>query len=156
MDCSKDCYRLHCGSSAYYLHIIIMEDFKMDKTTEMMIKKAYEDGVKAGIQQMMDKIQLHCELGKPVMANGELFFFKTSLENLNDIMDDIDTEWKAEQGLKKFIIPIRMTHTKGEVVREVIIKTNNAETAMLIAIGDFQHNGWIVDTDYRHYKRLKG
>lgn len=127
----------------------------MEKKTEMMIAKAYEDGVKAGIQQMMDKIQLHCELGKPVMANSELYFFKTSLENLKDIMDDIDTEWKAEQGLKKFIIPIRMTHTKGEVVREVIIETNNAETAMLIAIGDFQHNGWIVDKNFKSYKQLE-
>ncbi len=127
----------------------------MEKTTEMMIKKAYNEGVQAGIQQMMDKIQLHCELGKPVMANGELYFFKTSLENLKDIMDDIDADWKAEQGMKKFIVPIKMFHTKGEVVREVIIETNKAETAMLIAIGDFQHNGWIVDKDFKSYKQLK-
>lgn len=44
----------------------------MEKTTEIMIAKAYKDGVKAGVKQMMNKIQLHCELGKPVVANGEL------------------------------------------------------------------------------------
>lgn len=69
----------------------------MDKITEMMIAKAYNEGVQAGIQQMMDKIQLHCELGKPVMANGELYFFKTALENLKDIMDDIEDEWNREK-----------------------------------------------------------
>ena len=24
-----------------------------------------------------------------------------------------------------------------------------------IAIGDFEHNGWIVDKDYKHYKQLE-
>lgn len=118
-------------------------------------EEAYNAGIEAGIKQMMDKIQKHCELGKPVMANGELYFFKTAQENLIDIMDDIEADWKAEQGIKKFIVPIKMLHTKGEIVREVIIETNKAETAMLIAIGDFQHNGWIVDTDFRKYKQLE-
>ena len=59
----------------------------------------YKLGVEAGIKQMMDKIQHHCELGKPVMANGELYFFKTAQENLIDIMDDINADWKAEQGI---------------------------------------------------------
>ena len=115
----------------------------------------YLRGVEAGVKQMMDKIQKHCELGKPVLANGELYFFKTAQENLIDIMDDIEADWKAEQGIKKFIVPIKMLHTKGEILREVIIETNKAETAMLIAIGDFQHNGWIVDTDFRKYKQLE-
>lgn len=126
----------------------------MEKTTEMMIAKAYEDGVKDGVEQMMNKIQLHCELGKPVMANGELYFFKTALENLNDIMDDIDAEYGIERE-NKYIVPISMTHNNGKVEREVIIKTNKPETAMLIAIGDFEHNGWIVDKDYKHYKQLE-
>ena len=115
----------------------------------------YLRGVEAGVKQMMDKIQKHCELGKPVLANGELYFFKTVQENLIDIMDDIEADWKAEQGMKKFIVPIKMIHTKGEIVREVIIETNKAKIAMLIAIGDFQHNGWIVDTDFRKYKQLE-
>lgn len=122
---------------------------------QKIFDEAYNLGLQAGIKQMMDKIQRHCELGKPVLANGELYFFKTAQENLIDIMDDIETDWKAEQGMKKFIVPIKMLHTKGEIVREVIIETNKAETAMLIAIGDFQHNGWIVDTDFRKYKQLE-
>lgn len=119
------------------------------------LQAMFDLGIEAGIKSMMDKIQRHCELGKPVMANGELYFFKTAQENLIDIMDDIESDWKAEQGMKKFIVPIKMLHTKGEIVREVIIETNKAETAMLIAIGDFQHNGWIVDTDFRKYKQLE-
>lgn len=132
----------------------------MNESDARAIKKEelqamFDLGIEAGIKSMMDKIQRHCELGKPVMANGELYFFKTAQENLIDIMDDIEADWKAEQGMKKFIVPIKMLHTKGEIVREVIIETNKAETAMLIAIGDFQHNGWIVDTDFRKYKQLE-
>lgn len=59
----------------------------------------YKLGVEAGVKQMMDKIQKHCELGKPVLANGELYFFKDARQNLIDIMDDIDADWKAEQGI---------------------------------------------------------
>lgn len=132
-----------------------MEDFKMEKTTEIMIAKAYEDGVKVGIQQMMDKIQLHCELGKPIMANGELYFFKTSLENLKDIMDDIESTWNEEKRVHKFIVPMRHPYKK-DIVREAVISADTAEKAMLIAIRDFeQSSGWIIDTDYQHYKQLK-
>lgn len=92
----------------------------MDKETEMMIAKAYEEGVQDGIQQMMDKIQLHCELGKPVMANGELYFFKTSLENLNDIIDDIESAWNEEHVVKKIIVPAN--HSREEITREIIIQ----------------------------------
>ena len=132
----------------------------MNESDARAIKKeelqaVFDLGIEAGIKSMMDKIRRHCELGKPVMANGELYFFKTAQENLIDIMDDIEADWKAEQGMKKFIVPIKMIHTKGEIVREVIIETNKAKTAMLIAIGDFQHNGWIVDTDFRKYKQLE-
>lgn len=119
------------------------------------LQAVFDLGIETGIKSMMDKIQLHCELGKPALANGELYFFKTAQENLIDIIDDIEADWKAEQGMKKFIVPIKMLHTKGEIVREVIIETNKAETAMLIAIGDFQHNGWKVDTDYKKYKILE-
>lgn len=134
---------------------VMDEKFAEIEQREKELEDAYNSGVEAGIKQMMDKIQRHCELGKPVMANGELYFFKTAQENLIDIMDDIEADWKAEQGMKKFIVPIRMIHTKGEIVREVIIETNKAETAMLIAIGDFQHNGWIVDTDFNNYKTME-
>ena len=57
---------------------------------EKQLYDAYNSGVEAGIKMMMDKIQKHCELGKPVMANGELYFFKTAKQNLIDIMDDLE------------------------------------------------------------------
>lgn len=134
----------------------------MDKYCEQIVKeellkvkeKTFNDGVQAGIKQMMDKIQRHCELGKPVMANGELFFFKTARQNLIDIMDDIDAEYGIEKE-NKYIVPISITHNSGEVGHEIIIKTNNPKTAMLIAIGAFEHNGWIVDRNYKHYKQLE-
>ena len=89
------------------------------------------------------------------MANGELYFFKDARQNLIDIMDDID----AEHGIKrdrKYIVPISIIHNGNhKVTRDVVIKTNRPETAMLIAIGDFQHNGWLVDTNYNSYKIME-
>lgn len=115
----------------------------------------FQNGVEAGIKQMMNKIQKHCELGKPVLANGELYFFKDCRQNLIDIMDDIDAEYGIERE-KRYIVPISITHNENhKVTREVIIKTNRPETAMLIAIADFQRNGWIVDTDYSKYKTME-
>lgn len=114
----------------------------------------YKLGVKAGIEQMESKIQKHCKLGKPVMANGELYFFQDSKQHLIDIMDGIDEEYGVEKD-KKYIVPISMAHKNGKVEREVIIKTNKAETAMLIAIGDFEHNGWVVDKNFENYKQLE-
>ena len=124
---------------------------------EQINNKTNEDylrGVDAGIKQMMDKIQKHCELGKPVLANGELYFFKDARQNLIDIMDDIDAEYGIERE-KKYIVTISITHNSGEVGHEIIIKTNNPKTAMLIAIGDFEHNGWIVDRNYSSYKTME-
>lgn len=131
-----------------------VERTENDKRLQDIFDLGFQNGLEAGIKQMMDKIQKHCELGKPVMANGELFFFKTARQNLIDIMDDIDAEYGIERE-NKYIVPISMAHNNGKVEREVIIKTNKPETAMLIAIGDFEHNGWIVDKDYKHYKQLE-
>ena len=88
--------------------------------------------------------------------NNELYWLKDAEQNLQDIMDDIESEWNEEHGLTKFIVPISITHNTSEEHREVIIQTVDAEAAMLIAIGDFQRNGWVVDTDYQNYKQLKG
>ena len=77
----------------------------MDQVIEMMeeikkeMEKVYNEGVQAGIKQMENKIQKHCELGKPVMANGELYFFQDSRQHLRDIMDNLDDEW--EDNLKE-------------------------------------------------------
>ena len=128
---------------------------------EQINNKTNEDylrGVDAGIKQMMDKIQKHCELGKPVMADGELFFFKTARQNLIDIMDDIDAEYGIEKE-NKYIVPISRKHGEGIDKREIVIKANNAEAAMFIAIRDLEcndwFNPWIVGKDYKHYKQLE-
>ena len=89
------------------------------------------------------------------MANGELYFFKTARQNLFDIMDDIEMEWNEEHGIRKYIVPIKRTHNDAEITREIIIQADDPETAMLIAMGDFQKSGWIVDTEYESYKQLR-
>jgi len=83
-----------------------MEDFKMEKTTEMMIAKAYEDGVKAGIKQLADHIQHQSSIGKPVEINGELYWLTDSRQHLIDIMDGIESAWNEESGEHKFIVPM--------------------------------------------------
>lgn len=50
----------------------------------------YQLGVQAGIHQMMDKIESQYERGKPVLANGKLYWMKNDIENLQDIMDDLE------------------------------------------------------------------
>ena len=124
------------------------------ETEESEIETAYKLGVQAGIKMMENKIERQCELGKPILANDNLYWLKDAKQNLIDIMDDIDAEYGIERE-NKYIVPISMAHNNGKVEREVIIKTNKPETAMLIAIGDFEHNGWIVDKDYKHYKQLE-
>lgn len=132
-----------------------VERTENDKRLQDIFDLGFQNGLEAGVKQMMDKIQKHCELGKPVLANGELYFFKDARQNLIDIMDDIDAEYGIEKE-KKYIVPISITHSGNhKVTREVIIQTNRPETAMLIAIGDFQHNGWLVDTDFNNYKIME-
>lgn len=65
-------------------------------------------------------------------------------------------EGNNKHGVRKFIVPVKMIYNTHETKREVIIETVDAKTAMLIAIGDFQCDGWIVDTDYESYKQFKG
>lgn len=113
-------------------------------------------GMAAGRQQLMDHLQNQYETGKPCEINGKLYWLKDAKQNLQDVMDDIESAWNDENGLNKFIVPIRRTYTNSEVTREVIIQTDRAETARLIAIGDFQHNGWFVDMDCGNYKQFKG
>lgn len=128
-----------------------MSNNNMDLTNNEIFRL----GMVAGRQQLADHIQHQFEIGKPIEINGELYWLKDAKQNLIDIMDDIESTWNEENGVHKFIVPVKMVHNTHETKREVIIETVDAETAMLIAIGDFQHDGWIVDTDYQHYKQLK-
>lgn len=49
-----------------------------------------------GIQHMMDKIERQYQLGKPILANDNLYWLNGTKENLRDIMDDIEAEYNAE------------------------------------------------------------
>lgn len=51
---------------------------------------AYNLGIEVGKKLMEDKIQKHCEIGKPVLANGDLYFFQDSQEHLRELMDSFD------------------------------------------------------------------
>lgn len=130
-----------------------MSNNSMDLTSNEIFRL----GMEAGRKQLADHIQHQFEIGKPVEINGELFWLKDAKQNLQDIMDDIESAWNEEHEVKKFIVPVKKCgYDNKEIVREVIIQTDRAEMAKLIAIGDFQHDGWSVDTDYESYKQLKG
>ena len=127
------------------------------KEMEQQKKEYSEDyflGFQAGIKQMMDKIQKHCELGKPVLANGELYFFKDARQNLIDIMDDIDAEFGVSRK-RKYVVPIYRGNGEKEIDHmEVIIKASSPDKATAQAVFSFGSNGWIVDKKSENYKVL--
>lgn len=129
-----------------------MSNNRMDMTAEEIFRL----GMEVGRKQLADHIQHQFEIGKPVEINGELYWLKDAKQNLIDIMDDIESTWNEDHGVKKFVVPISIIYNTHRTDREVIIETVDAKTAMLIAIGDFQRDGWIVDTDYENYKQFKG
>lgn len=117
-------------------------------------EEAYNAGVQAGIKQMMDKIQKHCELGKPILCNGELYFFKDARQNLIDIMDDIDAEYGIQRE-KRYIVPMRkVIDGKCEEMRTIISAKTSFE-AWCGAIHCFKDDGWIVFSEYDKYEQLE-
>ena len=61
-------------------------------------QQVFLQGVNAGIHYMMDKIERQCQLGKPILANDHLYWLKSEVDNLHDIMDDIETEYNGTYG----------------------------------------------------------
>lgn len=134
-----------------------MEDIGVDNiNADLINNEIFRLGMIAGRQQLANHIQHQFEVGKPVEINCELYWLKDAKQNLRDIMDDIESAWNMGNEVYKFIVPIRLVTNINEEYREVIIKTIDAKTAMLIAVGDFQRNGWTVDTDYENYKQFNG
>ena len=107
------------------------------KSMDLTNNEIFGLGMEAGRKQLADHILHQFEIGKPCEINGELYWLKDAKQNLIDIMDDIESAWNEESGVHKFIVPIMLIYNDKEVKREVIIETVDAETAMLIAIGDF-------------------
>ena len=64
------------------------------ETEESEIETVYKLGVQAGIKMMENKIERQCELGKPILANGNLYWLKDAKQNLIDIMDDLEADSK--------------------------------------------------------------
>lgn len=62
------------------------------ETGESEIETAYKLGVQAGIKMMENKIERQCELGKPILANDNLYWLKDAKQNLIDIMDDLEAD----------------------------------------------------------------
>lgn len=54
----------------------------------------FQAGMQTGIKYMMNKIEKQYELEKPILANDNLYWLKGSKENLRDIMNDIEAEYK--------------------------------------------------------------
>lgn len=79
---------------------------EMSKEMDRMMNRSQEDaenrqeifnlGFQTGIKYMMDKIEKQYELGKPILANDNLYWLKGAKENLRDIMDDIEAEYNTE------------------------------------------------------------
>lgn len=130
----------------------------MDKTTEAMIAKAYDDGVKDGIRQMTDHILHQFEIGKPVEIRGDLYWLKDARQNLIDIMDDIESAWNEENRVtreKKYIVTITRTKDLCTTSNDVIVKAPTPHHAMLWAIDEFACDGWEIDKNYQNYKELE-
>lgn len=131
-----------------------MSNSNMDMTNDVIFRL----GMEAGRKQLADHIQHQFEIGKPAEINGNLYWMKDTRQNLQDIMDDIESSWNERHEVKKFVVPIKKrSFNNEEIIREVIIQADTAEMARVIAIRDFQHdNGWAVDMDCGNYRMFKG
>lgn len=67
-----------------------MSNNNMDMTNNEIFRL----GVEIGRKQVMDHIQHQCSIGKPIEANGDLYWLTDSRQHLIDIMDRIDKEAK--------------------------------------------------------------
>lgn len=72
----------------------VMNGSQEQKTEDR--QQIFNAGYQMGIQYMMDKIERQYQLGKPILANDNLYWLKGAKENLRDIMDDIEAEYNAE------------------------------------------------------------
>ena len=61
-------------------------------------QQVFLQGVNDGLHWMMDKIERQYKNGKPIQANGSLYWLKDAKENLRDIMDDMETEYNKKCG----------------------------------------------------------
>jgi len=77
-----------------------MEDNKMSNM-DLTNNEIFKLGMEAGRKQLADHIEHQFEIGRPVEINGNLYWLKDARQNLQDIMDDLETAWDEEHGGKK-------------------------------------------------------
>ena len=53
----------------------------------------YKAGMAAGQKELMDHIIQQYEAGRPILINDKLFWLRDERQNLQDIMDDIASEY---------------------------------------------------------------
>ena len=58
----------------------------------MTYEQIFNLGVQAGIKMTEEKIERQCERGKPILANGNLYWLKDARQNLIDSMDDLEAD----------------------------------------------------------------
>lgn len=121
---------------------------------DLVQRKIYEDGVAAGIKQMMDKIQKNCSLGRPVMANEELYWLTDSRQHLLDIMDGIDNAYGIQR-VNQYIVPIHKIIDGKCLKSKVIIIANIPYEAYHTAYDIFSKDSWLVYPNYGEYEHLK-
>lgn len=69
---------------------------KNAENRQELFNLGFQTGMQTGIKYMMDKIEKQYKLGKPILANDNLYWLKGAKENLRDIMADIEAEYNAE------------------------------------------------------------
>lgn len=77
------------------LELITKDESELSETDKRYLN-VFKVGFEAGVKAMMDKIEKHCEAGKPILANDNLYWLKDSTQNLRDIMDDIEESYEGD------------------------------------------------------------
>lgn len=64
----------------------------MDKELKRLLEKEYQKGVLAGIRLMEERLMLAHANGTGVEIKGRMWYLKSDLENLRDVMDKFGSE----------------------------------------------------------------
>ncbi|MCM1048686.1 MAG: hypothetical protein NC433_09685 [Clostridiales bacterium] len=72
----------------------------MGNNVDLTNNEFFKLGVEVGRKQLEEHIIHQFEIGKPCELNGSLYWLKDAKQNLIDIMDDIESTWNEEHGLK--------------------------------------------------------
>lgn len=73
------------------------KETQMDKQNRELTKEEiFRLGMAVGQEQLMNHIRHQYEMGKPVEIQGKLFWLKDANQNLQDIMNDLETVWNEK------------------------------------------------------------